>query len=253
MPIINIHEQKVHFQELNREGAETVLLVHGMLGNLAVYYFRIAPILARRFRVVMYDLKGHGMSERAACGYDLASMAEDLLALMDALGLRSVHLAGYSFGGLIALKAAILYPERIKRLSVIEGPDPSDVEPLEILNAYDKEAFAEYVSSRTNGNATRKGQRQMDKDNRMQEFLFTETTIREDMKRDSGFFYKGNIYGIRHKTLLIYGKESDCMAAGYALSYKINNSRLVLIEGDHSIPIREPVKIGKWLEQFFSK
>jgi esterase len=97
-----------------------------MFSNLSVYYFNIAPLLATKYHVVLYDLKSHGMSEKVLEGYDLESMTNDLIALMEALNLQQVHLGGYSFGGLIALKMAIRFPERIKKLAIIEAPDPND-------------------------------------------------------------------------------------------------------------------------------
>src|ERR1700753_2900134 len=103
MPVIKIREREVHYQELNKGAARSVVLVHGMLGNLAVYYFRIAPLLAEYFHVVLYDLKSHGLSEKVRDGYDLDSMSDDLFGLMEVLQLRKVLLAGYSFGALIAL------------------------------------------------------------------------------------------------------------------------------------------------------
>ena len=96
MPVIKVNHRDVHIQELNKGAAETVLLIHGMFSNLSVYYFNIAPVLAEHFHVVMYDLKSHGMSERALEGYDLNSMTDDLYALMEVLNLNKVHLAGYS-------------------------------------------------------------------------------------------------------------------------------------------------------------
>jgi esterase len=248
----------MHFQEMNREGADTVVLVHGMLGNLSVYYFTIAPLLAERFRVIMYDLRGHGLSEQTITGYDLLSMAEDLTALMDALGLRSVHLAGYSLGGLIALKTAIEYPDRVKRLAVIEAPDPSDSEPLEMMKAYahNKEALREYIAGKEHGKTTVKagtvGKRRSEKSSRLQEFLFTRTTMRENMEKERNFFYEHAIDAIPHRTKLIYGKDSDCIWAGHTLAYKINHSRLVIFEGDHGIPVQQPQLVGRQLEKFFS-
>jgi len=56
-------------------------------------------------------------------------MSDDLFGLMDALDLGRYILPDYSFGALIALKAAVRCPERIDGLVIIEGPDPSDEEP----------------------------------------------------------------------------------------------------------------------------
>jgi esterase len=139
MPVINVETRAVHVQELNKGAAETVLLVHGMFSNLSVYYFNIAPILAKHFHVVMYDLKSHGMSEKIADGYDLNSMTDDLSALLDQLELSSVHLAGYSFGGLISLKMAARFPDKVKKLAVIEAPDPNDDKTRDIIDEYSRE------------------------------------------------------------------------------------------------------------------
>ena len=92
MPIITINNKKVHIQELNKDAKDTVVLIHGMFSNLAIYYFNIAPILAQHFHVVMYDLKSHGKSERTLEGYDLENMSSDLIAMMDYLQIKKAQL-----------------------------------------------------------------------------------------------------------------------------------------------------------------
>jgi pimeloyl-ACP methyl ester carboxylesterase len=251
MPIIKIKGKDVHVQEINKEAAEPVLMVHGMLGNLAVWYFHIAPVLARHFHVIMYDLKSHGMSEKVTDGYDLHSMAGDLLSLMDVLQLPPVHLVGYSYGGLVALKTAIRFPGKIKKLSVIEGPDPGDQGPLAMMAAYSKEALRDYTTGMTEAPGRIMGKRQLDRNHRMYEFLFRETSIRADMYRERDFFYRNEIDTIPHKTLLIYGKDSDCVPAGRQLSHKIKDSRLLVMKGDHNVPVQEPRIIAHELKDFF--
>ncbi|MBO9638202.1 MAG: alpha/beta fold hydrolase, partial [Siphonobacter aquaeclarae] len=149
MPILNVNGREVHVQELNPEGKETLVLVHGMFSNLSVYYFHIAPVLATTFRVVMYDLKSHGLSGRIAEGYDLNSMSEDLEGLVDILGLDTFHLAGYSFGGLIALNTALRLEARIRKLVVIEAPDPADEKARGIIDEYSREFLENYVKNYT--------------------------------------------------------------------------------------------------------
>src|SRR5260221_13755748 len=117
MPIIQVNGRKVHYQEMNKGAEQSVVMVHGMLGNLAVYYFRIAALLAEHLHVVLDDLKSHGLSEKAVDGYDLDSMSDDLFGLMEVLQLRKVQLLGYSFGWVIAVKAAIRFPERVDWLA----------------------------------------------------------------------------------------------------------------------------------------
>jgi pimeloyl-ACP methyl ester carboxylesterase len=249
MPIIEVKGRKVHYQELNKGARQTVVLVHGMLGNLAVYYFRIAPLLAALFHVVLYDLKSHGLSEKVRDGYDLESMSDDLFGLMDVLGLRQVHLAGYSFGALIALKAAVRCPERIDGLVVIEGPDPSDEEPLRIMMEYSREAFDEWLE--TSGLAM--GRRQLERHHQLYEFVFQRTTMQEDVQKEKEFFSGEEVVEIPHKTLLIYGKDSDCVTAGYLLARRMKDVRLLLVDGDHHVPVQSPDMVAGALLDFFDR
>ncbi|HWK03481.1 MAG TPA: alpha/beta hydrolase [Puia sp.] len=251
MPILNINRKKVHFQEINPGGATTILMIHGMLGNLSVYYYRIAPILAKRYHVVMYDLKSHGMSERVDTGYDFQSMAEDAVSLMEALRLPSFHLVGYSFGALIALQTAIRFPGKIRKLSVIEGPDPFDPEPFAKIGEYSRKSLETYAAGVTDIFGRKIGARQLERTHQLYEYMFKQTSIRYDMLKERDFFASGGIDDIPHETLLIYGKDSGCVPAGQALSGKIRKSKLVLFDGDHQIPLREPVGIGRELDNFF--
>jgi 3-oxoadipate enol-lactonase len=70
------------------------------------------PELARHFRVVDYDMRGYGQSDRPVQHYDMEVWADDLASLMDALDLPSAHVHGSSMGGMIAIVFAAKYPER---------------------------------------------------------------------------------------------------------------------------------------------
>src|SRR5258708_16410349 len=203
MPVVNINGRRVHIQEINPGGKSTILMIHGMLGNLSVYYYRIAPILARRFRVILYDLKSHGMSERIPAGYDFRSMAEDAVLLMETLGLPPVHLVGYSFGALIALQTAIGYPDRVRKLSIIEGPDPYDPEPFEKIDEYSRRSLEEYAAGTTDIFGRRIGERQIERTHRLYEYLFRQTSIRYDMRKERDFFRHGGVHPIPPPTPLI--------------------------------------------------
>jgi esterase len=251
MPIIKINNRDVHIQELNKGAAETVLLIHGMFSNLSVYYFNIAPILAEHFHVVMYDLKSHGMSERTLHGYDLNSMTDDLHALMEALELDKVHLAGYSFGGLIALKMALRFPKKINKLAVIEAPDPKDEKARGIIDDYSREFLEHYVENFTDTTKVKMGKRQMERNHRMYEYLFYQTSIKNDMIAEKDFLDDPNIAALNKATLLLYGVGSNCLETGQWLSEKIKHSELIPVPGDHNIPIQEPLVVGNMINTFF--
>ena len=253
MPVINVKGQGVHVIEMNRGAAESILLIHGMFSSLSLYYFHIAPALAKQFHVILYDLKSHGMSERVkGNGYDLKTMAAELVDLMDVLQLEKVQLAGYSFGALIALKTAIDYPERVKKLAVIEGPDPSDKVAMEIVDNYSREFLVDYINNYTDDyTKTRMRDRQLERNHRMYEFLFHETSIRQDMENEMGFFRGDEINGIHQPTLLVYGKDSKCNSAAHKLTDKIRHATLLFLNGDHNVPVQEPAALAAELKHFF--
>lgn len=253
MPIISVNDKKVHIQELNKGAEQTVVLIHGMFSNLSIYYFNIAPILAKHFHVVMYDLKSHGMSERFTDGYDLENMSSDVLALMDALEIEKAHLVGYSFGGLIALKTALKASDRVNQLVVIEAPDPQDEKARNIIEEYSKEFLEHYVANFTDTTKVQMGKRQMEKNHRMYEFLFNQTSIKADMIKEKYFLSEVDFSELKPSTLLLYGADSNCRPTGEWLNEQIKPSELKLIPGDHNIPIQEPVLIAETIAHFLSK
>lgn len=125
MPIEVVGGLRFHTQSLGSRGPRIVLL-HGMfVGTLANWYFSVAPVLARDHRVLLYDLRGHGLSERTATGYSIASMAADLAGLLARFaGDEPVTIVGHSYGAIVALRFALDHPERVARLVIVEAPLP---------------------------------------------------------------------------------------------------------------------------------
>ena len=95
---------------------EDLVMVHGLATNMAFWYFHYAAVFARRFRVTVYDLRGHGRSEMPPDGYTPGNLARDLEGLLDHLSIRRAHFLVHSFGGVIALNLARVAPERIASL-----------------------------------------------------------------------------------------------------------------------------------------
>lgn len=82
----------------------------------------IGPELAKNKRVILYDMRGHGMSEWNDEGFSIASLSEELLKIMDFYNVENADLVGYSYGGTAALYTAITYPTRVKTLTLIDMP-----------------------------------------------------------------------------------------------------------------------------------
>uniref|UniRef100_F4C2I2 Alpha/beta hydrolase fold protein n=1 Tax=Sphingobacterium sp. (strain 21) TaxID=743722 RepID=F4C2I2_SPHS2 len=253
MPHIQIQNREIHIQELNKDAPQTIVLIHGMFSNLSVYYFRIAPILAKYFHVIMYDLKSHGLSSRVDHGYRFDDMSYDLIDLMDTLMLEKVHLVGYSFGGLVALNTCLKYPSRIDRLGVIEAPDPGDRKTMDIIDIYSKEFLEHYIQNFTDTTKVKMGKRQLEKNHRMYQYLFDHTSIKDDMEKEIAYFSSAPIKSITQNTLLIYGKQSNCLESGKFLAKHIVNAEFVTLLGDHNLPMQAPELIANKLLGFLSK
>src|SRR6266576_2016311 len=115
---------KLHYQRLGREGADMrVVFVHGLVvDNLASWYFSAASAVASFADVLLYDLRGHGLSERPARGYRVDDMVSDLADLLDeTLGPAPVCLVGNSFGALLAVEFARRSPARALGLGLVDG------------------------------------------------------------------------------------------------------------------------------------
>ncbi|MEO8713967.1 MAG: alpha/beta hydrolase [Acetobacteraceae bacterium] len=101
-------------------GPTTLVLVHEMGGTLESWE-QVLPALSRTRRVVRYDTRGAGMSEKIRGGVTFDTMAADLIALLDALGIERVALAGCAVGGGIVLHTAARFPARVRAV-VAMGP-----------------------------------------------------------------------------------------------------------------------------------
>jgi len=119
MPFIQTERGKFHYQE-NRSTGLVVYLLHGLGVKLSTWE-GIPDLLAKAgFHVFAFDMKGHGFSDKPDVGYAPEDHAQDLHALVRALGHPKVHLVGHSTGGRNALAFAALFPEEPLSLTIID-------------------------------------------------------------------------------------------------------------------------------------
>jgi pimeloyl-ACP methyl ester carboxylesterase len=118
MPRISVDGVKFHYWQMGK--GPSLVMIHGLGGNLAVWHLTVVPGLLENFRVVTYDLRGHGRSSVPREGYSLEQLAEDLRLLMDALHIERAHLIGHCLGADIALQFALKYPQRTDKIVAIE-------------------------------------------------------------------------------------------------------------------------------------
>lgn len=108
----------VHYALEGPESAPVVTFVHGLSGSLEIWKGQ-AERLRQRFRVLRYDLRGHGGSTALADPCTRSDLAADLVGLLDALGIETSAVVGHSAGGVIAMQTAVDFAGRVAALGCI--------------------------------------------------------------------------------------------------------------------------------------
>jgi aminoacrylate hydrolase len=110
MPRISIGDCALFYE---RQGVGFPVLFVSGLGGVASFWQDQVAVFAKRFEVITFDHRGFGESDASRLGYTVERMATDIIGLMDALGIRRVHIVGHSTGGAIAQTIAIEHPSRV--------------------------------------------------------------------------------------------------------------------------------------------
>lgn len=136
---------KIWYAEFGR--GEPVILLHGGLAN-ANYWGNQVPVLAKSYRVIVMDSRGHGRSTRDGRTFAYDLMASDAVALMDFLKIRKAAIAGWSDGAIVGLDIAIHHPDRVTKLfAFAANSDPGGVKDIAkspVFNRFISRARTEY-------------------------------------------------------------------------------------------------------------
>jgi aminoacrylate hydrolase len=115
MPKLHIAGGEIQYEESGR--GEPLVFVSGLNG-VGRYWQPQVPVFSEKFRVITYDQRGTGESDRLQREFSVDQMARELAELMDALDIARAHIVGLSTGGAIGQTLAIEQPERVNRLVV---------------------------------------------------------------------------------------------------------------------------------------
>ena len=113
MPFAERDGTRLYWEEAG--SGDPVLLIMG-LGMNATGWWRTIPVLAERFRVLAFDNRGVGRSDRPPGPYSMADFAGDAVAILDAAGEQRAHVYGISLGGMIAQEVVLRHPARVRGL-----------------------------------------------------------------------------------------------------------------------------------------
>lgn len=141
MPTQNANGVTLYYELHGPEDREVLVLSNGILMSTASWAMQVS-VLARHFRVLLYDARGMWQSEHPAGPYSMEQHADDLAALLDGLGIRRAHIAGISYGGEISLAFALRYPHMTRSLIVSSAVSHVDAPMRERVRSWAEAAQA---------------------------------------------------------------------------------------------------------------
>ena len=128
---INANGIKLNYEISGRDDAPVVMLSHSLASSMVMWNPQLAA-LESNFKVLRFDTRGHGDSDAPEGKYSLEMLAQDAIALLDALDIDAVHFVGLSMGGMIGQNLALDHGERLKSLALCSTSAfmPAEVQPI---------------------------------------------------------------------------------------------------------------------------
>lgn len=254
---VRLHVQRLTPAARDRTPGPVVIAVHGVLGNMSVFYYSIANhIAAAGYEVVLYDLRGHGLSECPPCGYLIEDMVADLEALIEGLGSdRPVHVVGYSLGGTIAQGLTVARPDLVASLILVEGLMGPDSTASRAAREREwmvgDRAAAIKLIDRVIAENPSKGSRWAAKTRR----LFTQTTFHAELSA-SHADEAVTARRIQRPTMVVNGGRSNLLAGAMQSAASIADCTVSVLDGyDHDTILTDGAgavraRVIGWLDEF---
>lgn len=221
------------------EGAPALLIGHSLGSDLTQWDPQV-PSLARRFRVIRYDSRGHGHSEPTPAPYSIDQLGSDALAILDALGVEKAHFLGLSLGGLVGMWLMVNAPQRVDRV-ILANTNACFGHP-DVWNARIRQVLTDGLDSMAAATMdrwfTRDFQEKAPEEieriaarfraTSPQAYAGSAAALRDADLREA-------IRSVKHRVLVIVGTQDPATppAAGGLIAEHIQGARLVALEAAH--------------------
>lgn len=231
------------YYEVHGQGP-TLVLLHGGLTSMRVFFGQL-PTLSKNHRVVSIDLRGQGRSSLGEQPFTYRLLAQDVLAVLDALKLSSVDLVGWSDGGIIGLMIALEQPSRVNHLVTIGAnfhPDGLTNETMQRIENSEpsSESFMTRLLYRLQSPQPQRWEELWQRVNLL--WLTRPTLTTDDLEK------------ISIPTLVIVG-EKDSVALDHAeeMALAMGDARLIVVpKAGHSLLTQYPDLILETIEDFIT-
>ncbi len=140
MPVVEVNGARVYIEDTGapsgQPDAPAVVFGHGLLFSGRMFAAQVER-LRDRYRCVTVDWRGQGKSPATAAGYDMDTLTDDAVGIIERLGLGSVHYVGLSMGGFVGMRLGARHPDLVRSLTLLDtsaGPeDPDKVSSYRLL------------------------------------------------------------------------------------------------------------------------
>ena len=251
---------KLHVEEAG-EGPPLILIAG--LGGVATFWSSIAPNLSRTYRVIQFDHRGTGRSDRPADGYSVERIAQDVIEILDKLNVDSAHVVGHSTGGAVAQALALDAADRIGRIVLSATWDKADYRFRKLFDT--RAAVLEACGAKVYQDLTHLMAYQPAWMNDHAEQLDAASELAADaldpvavslarIRMLSAFDRSADIACIAAPTMVIGATDDDIVPYYYSerLASTIPNARLVGFTGGHFFPRLHPKEYADAVAAFLN-
>jgi pimeloyl-ACP methyl ester carboxylesterase len=118
---------RLHVVQAGPEDGPLVLLLHGFPEFWRAWLKQISPLAAAGYRVIAPDQRGYNLSDvpKEVKAYRMEELCQDVVGLLDAQGRKDCYLVGHDWGAVVAWSVAITFPQRVKKLAILNVPHPA--------------------------------------------------------------------------------------------------------------------------------
>jgi 3-oxoadipate enol-lactonase len=250
----------INFEIDGPDNAPWLILSNSLLTNLSMWDDQVAT-LARSFRILRYDQRGHGGTEATAGDYSFDLLVADIIALIDMLGIGRAHFCGLSMGGMTALFLAQRHPQRFDRIIACDcGPNSTEAsaqqwkERIDVASRDGMQALVEPTIARWFP----------------PDFVATKAPVLDKVRGMirstplagfrgcamalSSYDLRGGLGGIDRRTLLIVGTKDATLAGIRQIKEAVRGSALVELEGaGHISNVEQPAAFTRAVVDFLSR
>lgn len=255
MPFAILNKIKIFYEETG-SGKETILFIHG-LGSCGKDWQKQVEVFSKNYCCITVDLRGHGKSDHTP-PFNIPSMALDIINLIKFLEIKQIHIVGISLGGMIAFQIAVLKPNILKSLTIVNALPEFKLKGLKqnwmffsrifIISLLGMKTFSKILSKKL---FPQKNQQKLRNDfaksflqNHKQSYL---SALRSLM----GWSVVKKLHLITCKTLFISAQHDyTSLSAKKIFAKKINAKVIEIKYTHHAVTIENPQEFNRVLEEF---